>query len=160
MFPIIRKNDHFEDMKCFIFSRSRCFQAVRPLLKGVFRWGLSNGGQAITDHNQDIRRTVSPRMPWTQLKGLLQVFIEGNIWIVIKSEFKVLNYVKYLIPVVPVSLLCLSLTDSILSEFTGWQVKTFMILKTVKQHLSSDGIVNPLKLHQVLPDGKSVTVDR
>ena len=131
MFHIIRKNDHFEDMKCFIFSRSRCFQAVRPLLKGVFRWGLSNGGQAISDHNQDIRRTVSPRMQWTQLKGLLQVFIEGNIFNLNCHKVRIqslklcqIQYLKYLIPVVPVSLLCLSLTDSILSEFTGWQVKT------------------------------------
>ena len=55
------------------------------------------------------------------------VFIEGNtlIWIVRKSEFKVLNYVKNFITVVPVSLFYLNLTDSILSEFTGRLIKTY-----------------------------------
>ena len=59
------------------------------------------------------------------------VFIEGNtlIWIVRKSEFKVLNYVKNLITVVPVSLFYLNLTDSILSEFTGRLIKSFINYK-------------------------------
>ena len=57
------------------------------------------------------------------------VFIEGNtlIWIVRKSEFKVLNYVKNLITVVPVSLFYLNLTDSIF----GRLIKSFIIWNTV-----------------------------